>query len=164
MSAHYPLDELLTLTADLLHGAATGEKTSRRMSDAIRLILAISSHPDVFHAQAEQIARINAGFDAAFHAILDDTEGDIPPMHLAFCIGQTRGLLPLFGRPVEELQQMHADLPLLLDRLDYAALIASQLEGLDRVRHIAARGNHQAEGVAMQLGLMPDVPSDVVIH
>jgi hypothetical protein len=164
MREPYPLDQLLTLTADLLHQAATGEKTSRRMSDAIRLILAVTNHPDVFNAQAEQIAQIEAGFDAAFHAILDDTEGEIPHLHLAFCIGQTRLLLPLFGRPVEELQQMHGDLPLILDHLDYASLIASQLEGLDRVRKIEARGTRQVERFAMQAGLIPDLPIDVVIH
>jgi hypothetical protein len=164
VSGRYPVDFLLSLAAETLNTAAAGEQPTKRVSDALRLLLAVAEHPDVCAASAEHVAQAGAALDVAYPAVVADTEGELTSCHVAHCMGQARGLLDLFGRPPEELQAYRDIFPRILDRLDYAALIASQLEGLDRVRHIEARGNHQAEGLAMQLGLTPDVPADVVIH
>lgn len=164
MSARFPVDLLLTLAAETLNTAATGEQPVKRVSDALRLLLAVAEHPDVCAASAEQVAQAGAALDVAYPAVVADTEGELTSCHVAHCMGQARGLLDLFGRPPEELETYRDIFPRILDRLDFARLLAAQLETIDRIRHIEARGNHQAEALAMHLGMSGDIPADAMFH
>lgn len=153
MREPYPVDVLLTLAADRLKAAAAGDRPTRHMSQALRLALTIAAHPNASDASSKLIAKVEAGFDVALPVIVKEAEGEMDLCHVALCMGQARGLLPLLCGTPEEIFRQRGAWPQILDRLDYATLLALQLEALDCARRIEARGNHLALSLAVQLGI-----------
>jgi hypothetical protein len=157
-------DELLAYAGELLNAAAAGEQTTRYAALALETVLATADHPDVSAVSQAAITRLEAAFDAAVGAVIEDTGDALGPVRVSFGMGCGRSLLQFFGRPPEDLASERHRLPELGDRLDHTALLAHELEALLRKRRIDARGNHLELAAAMHLGLTPEAGDDVQFH
>lgn len=157
-------DELLSYAGELLNAAAAGEQTTRYAALALETVLATADHPQVCAVSQAAITRLEAAFDAAVGAVIEDTGAELGSVRVSFGMGCGRSLLQLFGRSPEDLVKEQHRLPELRDRIDHTALLAHELEALFRKRRIDARGNHLELAAAMHLGLTAEAGEDVQLH
>jgi hypothetical protein len=157
-------DELLTYAGELLNAAAAGEQPTRYAAAALHTVLATADHPQVCAVSPAAITQLEAAFDAAVSAVIEDTGAELGSVRVALGMGFGRSLLQFFGRSPEDLVREQHRLPELLDKIDHTALLAHEFEALLRKRRIDARGNHLELAAAMHLGLSAEAGEDVQFH
>jgi hypothetical protein len=164
MAPNRSADELLSYAGELLLAAAAGEQTARYTALALETVLATADHPQVYAVSRASITQLEAAFDAAVGAVIEDTGDALGPVRVSFGMGCGRSLLQLFGRSLEDLASERHRVAELGDRIDHTALLAHELEGLFRRRRIDARGNHLELAAAMHLGFAAEAGDDVQFH
>jgi hypothetical protein len=134
-------DDLLTHAAQLLEQAAYGTGPLRKAANALRSLLAAADRPNPTAVSRESCERLEAAIRDATPIVAEASRPILAAERVYFAMGAACSVAGMLGRPLNELQAAGHTLATTLDRLDHTALLANDLDSLQRRREIGSRGD-----------------------